>query len=263
MSVSGAHVGRPLGRLHPAVLNRRVRDIFVLAVTGLVTVALAFAIAIAIPRPSVAVLVGVVAGTLVLVWLVASTRYEITVTFLALYLGLLDGPIKLLTASQLASGLRNILILAVCVGALVRLAVSRDRVRLPPLSGWVLAFSGLVVMNAFNPNTQGFLKTLGGFRQELEWVPFFFFGYMLIRSRASMRVFFIVLGVVALANGVVSTYQTRITPQQLASWGRATENASSAPKRAPRAAPTAPAKAARRCARSASAPTPASAAAPA
>jgi len=45
------------------------------------------------------------------------------------------------------------------------------------------------------------LKTLGGYRQELEWVPFFFFGYLFVRSKRRLRKLFLLLGVIALANG--------------------------------------------------------------
>jgi hypothetical protein len=83
----------------------------------------------------------------------------------------------------------------------------------------VLAFVLLVLAEALNPNTHGALKILGGFRQQLEWVPFFFFGYALMRSRRRLRALFAILGVIALANGVVSMYQATLTPAQLASWG--------------------------------------------
>jgi hypothetical protein len=218
----GSHTlpgGQTGDAVHPAILRRKIHDTALAGGAALVAMAMAMAIAIAVPHPSVTLLLAGIAGGLVTVWLIASTRYELTVLALALFLGLLDGPAKLLTASTLASGLRNVLILAVCFGAVIRLLVSRQQVRLPPLSGWVLAFTGLVVMNAFNPNTQGFLKILGGFRQQLQWVPFFFFGYMLMRSSSRLRMFFIVLGVIALANGIVATYQTRLSPPQLASWG--------------------------------------------
>jgi hypothetical protein len=99
------------------------------------------------------------------------------------------------------------------------MVVKREKLSFPPLFGWVALFVCLVLVEALNPHTSGVTKILGGYRQNLEWVPFFFFGYALIRSRQRFRMMFIVLGVLALANGVVSTYQTRLTPAQLASWG--------------------------------------------
>ncbi len=149
----------------------------------------------------------------------APKRLALWVALLAIFLGTLDGPVKLLSASQGASAVRDVLIALVCVAALMRLAVSRERVRLPPLSGWVATFVALVLVQALNPNTLGLLKVLGGFRQQLEWVPFFFFGYALMRSRERFRQLFLLLGVIALANGLVSFYQTRLSPGQLASWG--------------------------------------------
>ena len=77
----------------------------------------------------------------------------------------------------------------------------------------------LVLAEAFNPHTLSLTKALGGFRQQLEWVPFFFLGYAVMRSKERFRKFFLLLGVIALANGVVSMYQTRLSPAQLASWG--------------------------------------------
>jgi hypothetical protein len=97
--------------------------------------------------------------------------------------------------------------------------MKKERIRMPPMSGWVVLFVALVLAEAFNPRTHGIVKALGGFRQQLEFVPFFFFGYVIMRSKERFRKFFIILGVVALANGLVSTYQTKLSPGQLASWG--------------------------------------------
>ena len=60
---------------------------------------------------------------------------------------------------------------------LMRLSPSAERMTLPPLSGWVFAFVAVVLVEALNPNTGGFLKSVGGYRQQLEFVPLFFFGY--------------------------------------------------------------------------------------
>src|SRR5205085_4095710 len=117
------------------------------------------------------------------------------------------------------SAVRDVLIFAIALGAILRIVVKRQPVKLPALSGWVFAFVALVLVEAFNPKTAGFLKVLGGYRQQLEWVPFFFFGYAIMRSRKRFRKLFLILGVITLANGVVATYQTHLTPAQLASWG--------------------------------------------
>ena len=102
---------------------------------------------------------------------------------------------------------------------LMRLALKRERVTLPPLSGWVLAFVAVAAIEALNPHNGNILKVIGGYRQELECVPFFFFGYMIMRSKQRFRQLFLILGVIALANGVVGAYQSRLSPGQLASWG--------------------------------------------
>jgi hypothetical protein len=210
----------PVAAVHPAVLDRRLRELLLVALSALVPLAIGLALDIATPQPNLFLTLAMFVGAVGLVWLVASPRLEVTVTVLAIYLGMLDGPVKLLSSGgQLASGLRNILVVGVGVGALLRLVVKRERITFPPLSGWVLGLVAIVVVEAFNPQTTNILKFFGGVRQQLQWVPFFFFGYVLVRSTSRFRKMFIILGVMALANAAVATYQTRLSPGQLASWG--------------------------------------------
>lgn len=218
MSSSG--FGWPGIRWQPAAtFARRRQDLREIALTAGIALLVAFGIAVKVPDPNFFLAAGIVFGMLGLVYFAASTRYEVTLAILALYFGLLDGVIKLETANQLASSLRDLMIAAICMGVLARLVVKRERISLPPLSGWVVAFVLLTLVEAANPNTQGILKVVGGFRQHLEWIPFFFVGYYLMRSKERFRKFFILLGVIALANGVVSTIQTQLTPEELSSWG--------------------------------------------
>jgi hypothetical protein len=207
--------------MHPAVLSSRIREYLLVGVGAFVLpLGIALGIALSFPHPNIALALGVALGAIGIVVLVTNSRLEVTVTILVLYLGLLDGPVKLGTGGhEAASVVRDVLIFAVSLGALLRLLAKREPIRLPPLSGWVLLFVALVLAEAFNPHTHGFLKALGGFRQQLEFVPFFFFGYVVMRSKERFRKFFILLGVIALANGLVSTYQTKLTPAGLASWG--------------------------------------------
>jgi hypothetical protein len=192
-----------------------------LGAIGLIVIAISLLISLEVPKPSALATVGLILGALVVAVLVLSSRHEITLTLIALYLGLLEGPVKLGTGGgTLASASRDVLIGAVCLGAFGRLIAKRERVRLPPLSGWVLIWVLLVLVEMFNPDTSGVLKILGGFRQQLEWLPFFFFGYQLMRSKERLRKFFLLLGVIALANGLVGAYQAHIGPAGLAGWGQ-------------------------------------------
>lgn len=221
MSYSNPRLTGPLlATGHPVVRDRRVQDLLVIALGGLVPAALALALTVALPHTSVALVLGAIVAALGIFALVVCTRLELTVGFLAVYLGLLDGPLKLSTGGgEVTAAVRNVLILAICLGAILRLLVRRERLTLPPLSGWVLAFVAIVLLEALNPSTHGILKILGGFRQQLQFVPFFFFGYALIRSKKRFRQLFIIVGVCALANGAVATYQTGLSPSQLSTWG--------------------------------------------
>lgn len=219
MAARVAGLADALGGSHPAISSRRRQQLLVSGVGAGLPLLLAIAIATRVPEPNFFLAAGLLVGLLGLVALAASARYEVTLTVLVLYLGLVDGVIKLKTNSEMVSSLRDLLIAAICAGALVRMVVRREPVRLPPLSGWVIAFVVLTLVEAANPNTLGVLKALGGFRQLLEWVPFFFLGYLLMRSKDRLRKLFLLLGVIALVNGLVSTVQTQLTPEELAGWG--------------------------------------------
>jgi ABC-type Co2+ transport system permease subunit len=207
---------------HPSVLSVRVRERLLLGLTGLIPLILALAISIAMPTPSsksVIEVIGIAVGVAGVGMLIASTRYALTVALLALYLGLLDGPVKLELANKLSSGFRDVLIAAIGLGMLLRLTAGKERTRLAPLGGWVVAFVAVVIVQALNPGTSGILKVLGGYRQQLEFVPLFFFGYVVVRSKLRFRQMFLILGVIALANGLVGAYQSRLSPGGLAAWG--------------------------------------------
>ena len=205
---------------HPLVGRRRIADLLTqLLVIGL-AMALALELSFAVATPNLPLTFGLIAGIAGLATLIGNSRLEVTVTLLAIYLGCLDGPLKGFGGGGTLTALvRDVLVFAVVVGAVIRMLVRPEPIRMPAMSGWMFAFISLVLVEALNPNTEGILKTLGGYRQQLEWVPFFFFGYALVHTRDRMRKMFVILGAIALANGIVGAVQARLSPQQLASWG--------------------------------------------
>jgi hypothetical protein len=203
------------------VLDRRVREWLVVGLGGaLLPAALALGVTIAFPGLSVLITLAIIAGLIGVVALVKSSRLGLNVALVTVYLLVLDGPVKLgLGSHEVTASIPDVLIGAVCIGALSRMAARRERLSAPPLAAWVLAFVMTVMIEAFNPKTAGVLKVLAGFRQQLQWVPFFFFGYALMRSKHALQTFFVIVCVCAVANAIVSTYQTKLSPSQLASWG--------------------------------------------
>lgn len=219
MSTQVPRLAGRFGGTHPAVRSRRSHEVLGSALIAFLPLVAGLAITVSYAHPNVLLCVGLVFGAGAIAFLLLNTRYEVTLTLLLLYLGLLDGPVKLLSSSTLTSGVRDVLILATVMGMLMRLVVSRQRVTLPPLSSWVLAFAAFVVIEAANPANANILKVVGGYRQELEWIPFFFFGFMFIRSKDRFRKLFLLIGVIALANGVAGAVQSRLPVSQVASWG--------------------------------------------
>jgi hypothetical protein len=220
MTAASQDVRSAVPAVHPLVRRRRISDLLV-RVLGLgLAIGLSLELATSVAKPNLPLTFGLVVGLAGLITLMGNSRLEVTVTILAVYLGCLDGPLKGFGGGgTLTAVVRDVLIFAVVIGSVVRLLARPEPLRMPAMSGWMFSFIALVMVEALNPNTQGLLKIAGGYRQQLEWVPFFFFGYALINTRERMRKMFLILGAIALANGVVGAVQARLSPHQLASWG--------------------------------------------
>jgi hypothetical protein len=163
---------------------------------------------------------GVAAFLLVAAWCFAHKRVDQTLLALALYLGLLDGYVKLSTGSDKITLARDALVVAIAAGALLRSAQTTRRTALPPLAGFVFTFVAVVMIELANPSARGGLTTsLAGARQHLEFVPLFFLGYAFVRTESQIRKALFVFVLCAAAGGVVSYLQSKLSPDQLATWG--------------------------------------------
>lgn len=157
-----------------------------------------------------------VAGSL---WLLCTRRTGLALAFLMLYLGLLDGYLKLSSGSTTVTLLRDALLYAIVVGILARSQVEARRLSLPPLAGWILAYVVFVVVQIPNPDGGTIGHSLAGVRQHLEFIPLFFLGYAIVRDVSSLRRFVLLLLIIGAANGIVGYVQFNLSPTQLASWG--------------------------------------------
>jgi hypothetical protein len=162
----------------------------------------------------------VLAFCLTTAWCFAHRRVDQTLLVVALYLGLLDGYLKLSTGSPAVTLARDVLVIAIAAGAFMRSSAARNRASVPPLTGFVVAFIVVVLVELANPSARGGLTTsLAGVRQHLEFVPLFFLGYAFVRTKSQARIALLVLVICAAAGGVVSFIQSTLTPEQLAAWG--------------------------------------------
>jgi hypothetical protein len=167
-------------------------------------------------RLSAVAAVGMIALSL---WLATTRRTQLALAVVMLYLGLLDGYLKLASNSNLVTFVRDGLLFAIVIGLLVRATIRRERLPLPPLSGWVVAFIVLVFLQLANPQAGTFVHSLAGVRQHLEFVPLFFLTYAFVRTTKALRGFVILLAVIAAANGIAGYVQLRESPKQFAAWG--------------------------------------------
>ena len=78
---------------------------------------------------------------------------------------------------------------------------------LPPLTGWVVAFVGVVLVQLANPGNGSWLHSVASLRQHLEFIPLFFIGYAVLRSTRRLRTLFLLLALLATVNGIVSSAQ--------------------------------------------------------
>ena len=182
-------------------------------------IAIALAVTIQLPTATPVAAVAVVGLLGITTWMLLNERYEWSLAILVLYLGLVDGFLKLKTGSSYATLGRDLLLYAIVVGALIRIAVRRERLVLPPLSVWVIAWCVVVIIQIANPSNTTLLHAVGSIRPHLEWVPLFFFGYFAIRSKRRLRGFLMLLVIIASVNGVVGFIQLNLTPEELSNWG--------------------------------------------
>lgn len=210
MGVPAGHLARARGRMFTPI------GLGTLAVVlAGVAVALSHAFAADGGPRTIAVLV-VVLGS---VWFARTRRTGLALALLMLYLGLLDGYLKLASGSSYVTLVRDILLYAIVAGVLVRSQVDGRRLPLPPLSGWVIAYTALVLVQIANPSGGTLAHSLAGVRPHLEFVPLFFLGYLMVRDAPSLRLFVVLLLVLAAANGIVGYVQFHLSQQQFANWG--------------------------------------------
>jgi O-antigen/teichoic acid export membrane protein len=149
-------------------------------------------------------------------WLVLTKRTGLALAIVLLYLGLLDGVVKLHSGGKAATLGRDVVIYAVAAGMVLR---APRPFRLPPMSGWVLAWLAVIVVQLGNPGDVSLSHAVVSLRQHLEFIPLFFIGYSALRTRTALHIFFALLLVIATINGAVAYYQHSIGPARLASWG--------------------------------------------
>jgi hypothetical protein len=171
-------------------------------------------------------------------WMLATSRKALALAIVLLYLGLVDGVVKLsVPAGNELPGLgRDALLYAVAIGMLLRTAVKREPLEAPPLTAWVIAWVAVVLVQLLNPDNWSTLHSVASLRQHVEFVPLFFIAYSLMRTKRRLRVFMVLLLMVAAVNGAVSLVQFNMSPEQLAGWGPGyadlIDGGSTAPRRA-------------------------------
>jgi hypothetical protein len=160
----------------------------------------------------------VIAGVLLAGGLCASARYERSLLIYVLYIGVLDGYLKLSTGIANITLLRDLLLYSIVAGAVYRFLGQRRHAAPAPLLGFVIAWVAIVAVQIFNPGS-----TLGhafqASRQHLEFVPLFFFGYFVMNSQGRIRALLVVAVIVAAANAVANIVQFNLTPAQFSQWG--------------------------------------------
>lgn len=163
-----------------------------------------------LPAPVVPLLVAVP------LWLACTKRTNLALAFVLLYLGLLDGVVKLSTGSQNATLGRDVLLYAVAIGMAAR---SRGPRQMPALAGWVFAWIAAILVQLANPGNLSLFHAVASTRQDLEFVPLFFIGFVAVRTKTNLHAFFAIMLALASINGAVAVYQSTLTPAQLGAWG--------------------------------------------
>jgi len=162
------------------------------------------------------------AGALLLVGslvLVVTRRFGVALALYVVYLGMLDGYVKLGTGSETIAVVRTILLAVIVAASVLAIVTDRRRVSLPRGTVLVVAFVLVALVQIANPGNPNLLKPIGSLRQEIEFVPLFFLAYATVRREADLQNLLLLLVAVAASNGIANLIQYNLSPEQFASWG--------------------------------------------
>lgn len=177
------------------------------------------AMTVGLPGRGPSVVVGATLVALLAAFMFATSRTALALGVVLVWVCMFDGFLRLRTGQANVTLARDVLLYAVAAGALVRHTAGGRRLSWPPLSGWVVAFAAVILVQVLHPDNESFVGAIAGLRPHLEWVPLFFLGYLTMRTTGRLRAFLALLLLVVAANGVVSLVQFNLTPEQLAKWG--------------------------------------------
>jgi hypothetical protein len=207
IAVRGARFGSP------------PRGVVVQAAAGVAVALLAAGLTTVLDRRGVGIGIAAGAAASVVAWLFTTRHTQLALALFLVYVGALDGYVKLATGVAGITLVRDVLLFGVVVGVLVRAQVQGRKLRLPPLSAWVCGFVVVIFVQLFNPQAGTLGHSLAGLRQHLEFVPLFFLTFAFVRTTRALRWFVVLILLVATANGTASWVQFNLAPKQFASWG--------------------------------------------
>jgi hypothetical protein len=201
--------------MHATLASRR--PVWEPAVIALAPAALAALITLSVDSPLRVLALG--AGATFCVWLLLSERLGRSLLLLMLYLGLLDGVLRLSTGIDELTVVRDVFLYSIVAGLMIRALVRRTPLHLPPLGGWVALFAVAVLVQLANPLNGTVVHAVSALRPHLEFVPLFVLGYLAMRELRRLEIFLVLVIVIGAANGLATFVQFNMTPEQLARWG--------------------------------------------
>lgn len=176
-------------------------------------------LAVALPDTPYLLLGAALAFAGVALFLIVEASPGRVTALLAIYLGLVDGALRLVTGMATLTLVRDVLIILAAAAMLVRATGKPSWPRTPPLTVWLVALVGLVCVQVLNPLQASPAHGIAAIRQHVEFIPFFFFGFLAVRSRGALRTTLAIMVILAAVNGAVGYIQFTMTPDQLSSWG--------------------------------------------
>lgn len=153
------------------------------------------------------------------VWMFLTRRPEVALLVLMLYVGVLDGYLRLRTDQEGVTLVRDALLYSLAAGVFLRRQTHGGAREAPPVSVAIVVLALLTLVQVLNPANGSLGHSLASVRPHLEFLPLFYLGFVLIRTRARLRAVLVILVAVTAVNGIVGYVQFGLTPEQLADWG--------------------------------------------
>lgn len=163
-------------------------------------------------------------GGVSLLWFLTTERIQIAILLLILYMGLFEGVFKFTTDGllfYLVYAVRNVLTASLILNVFFKaynrkLEAAGFHFTWPPFTLLIGFYLLWVLINIFHPEGINLMNSIAGARPHIEFVPFYFLGFLICTKEPKWFVHLLItIVIIGVINSAVAIHQYKIGPENL------------------------------------------------